>query len=74
MAAASLTRRKSIEESIAGTEEEGFRLRRELRPTDVVIFGVGVMIGAGIFVLTGQAAAEEAGPGITVSFVIAGVV
>jgi len=74
VAVASLTRRKTIQESVAGTEEEGFRLRRELRPLDVVIFGVGVMIGAGIFVLTGQAAAEEAGPAITVSFLIAGTV
>lgn len=74
MAAASLTRRKTIEESIAGTQEEGHRLRRELRPADVIIFGIGVMIGAGIFVLTGQAAAEEAGPGITVSYVVAGMV
>jgi len=74
MAAGSLTRRKTIEESVAGTDEEGFRLKRELKIFDVIVFGIGVMIGAGIFVLTGQAAAEEAGPAITVSFVIAGIV
>ncbi len=53
MAAGSLTRRKTIEESVAGTEEEGFRLKRELKIFDVIVFGIGVMIGAGIFVLTG---------------------
>jgi basic amino acid/polyamine antiporter, APA family len=74
MAAESLTRRKTIEESVAGTEEEGFRLKRELKIFDVVVFGIGIMVGAGIFVLTGQAAAEEAGPAITISFIVAGVV
>ncbi len=70
----SLARRKTIEESVAGTDEEGFRLKRELKIFDVIIFGIGIMVGAGVFVLTGQAAAEEAGPAITVSFVIAGIV
>jgi basic amino acid/polyamine antiporter, APA family len=74
MAAESLTRRKTIDESVAGTEEEGFRLKRELKIFDVVVFGIGIMVGAGIFVLTGQAAAEEAGPAITISFIVAGVV
>lgn len=36
-----------------------------------MVFGVGVSIGAGIFVLTGQAAASNAGPGISISFLIA---
>jgi len=38
------------------------------------MLGVGAMVGAGIFVLTGQAAATEAGPSITLSFALAGVV
>jgi APA family basic amino acid/polyamine antiporter len=37
-----------------------------------VLLGVGAIVGAGIFVLTGQAAAEHAGPGINISFIIAG--
>ncbi len=71
--ATALTRRKSIEDSVRGTEEEGFRLKKDLKASDVVIFGIGVMIGAGIFVLTGQAAATEAGPAITLSYVLAGI-
>jgi APA family basic amino acid/polyamine antiporter len=66
--------RKSIEETLATTEEEGFRLRRELGGRDVLVLGIGVIVGAGIFVLTGQAAATEAGPAITLSFVLAGLV
>src|SRR3712207_4227 len=66
--------RKTVDESIAGTEEEGFKLKRDLGALDVTVLGIGVIIGAGIFVLTGQAAAEEAGPGITLSFVLAAVV
>jgi len=67
-------RRKTIDEAIATTEEEGGRLRKELSAVDVTVLGVGVVIGAGIFVLTGQAAATEAGPGITLSFVVAGLI
>lgn len=67
-------RRKTVEEALAGTEEEGSRLKRDLGRLDVTVIGIGVLIGAGIFVLTGQAAAEEAGPAITLSFVLAAVV
>src|SRR5687768_9530175 len=66
--------RKTVEETIATTEEEGFRLKKELGALDVTVLGIGVIVGAGIFVLTGQAAAEEAGPGITLSFVLAAIV
>lgn len=66
--------RKTIEETLASTEIETHRLRRTLGTRDVVVLGVGAMIGAGIFVLTGQAAAAEAGPAITLSYVIAGLV
>jgi APA family basic amino acid/polyamine antiporter len=66
--------RKTIDECLASTELETHKLRRNLGTTDVVVLGVGAMIGAGIFVLTGQAAAGEAGPAVTLSFVLAGVV
>ena len=66
--------RKTVEETLATTDEEGFRLKKELGALDVTVLGIGVIIGAGIFVLTGQAAAEEAGPGITLSFVLAAIV
>lgn len=48
------------------------RLHRTLGPVNLVSLGVGAIIGAGIFVLTGHAAAEFAGPGIVLSFVLAG--
>jgi basic amino acid/polyamine antiporter, APA family len=67
-------RRKSVDDAVAGTEEHGFTLKRELSALDVTVLGIGVIIGAGIFVLTGNAAATEAGPGIMLSFVVAGVV
>ncbi len=49
------------------------RLARTLGPFDLLALGVGAIIGAGIFVLTGSAAARYAGPAITLSFVLAGV-
>ncbi|MGH8587866.1 MAG: amino acid permease, partial [Gammaproteobacteria bacterium] len=48
-------------------------LKRCLSAFDLTLLGVGAIIGAGIFVLTGRAAATEAGPAITLSFVIAGI-
>ncbi len=48
-------------------------LRRSLGPINLVTLGIGAIIGAGIFVLTGTAAAQFAGPGIVLSYVIAGV-
>ncbi|KAJ3296303.1 hypothetical protein HK104_001710 [Borealophlyctis nickersoniae] len=48
--------------------------KRTLTALDLVALGVGAVIGAGIFVLTGKAAKENAGPAIVVSFVVAGVV
>ncbi len=47
-------------------------LKRELTATNLVSLGIGSVIGAGIFVLSGQAAAQYAGPGIAISFVISG--
>ncbi|HMW61251.1 MAG TPA: amino acid permease [Leptospiraceae bacterium] len=47
-------------------------LHRALGPVNLMLLGIGAVIGAGIFVLTGTAAAHNAGPGIVLSFVIAG--
>lgn len=47
-------------------------LRRVLGPTQLIMLGVGAIIGTGIFVLTGQAAAANAGPAIVISMLIAG--
>jgi basic amino acid/polyamine antiporter, APA family len=69
----SLLRTKSVEQSIADTDEPAHRLKRELGPVDLTVFGVGVIIGTGIFVLTGEAAGTLAGPAIALSFVASGV-
>jgi basic amino acid/polyamine antiporter, APA family len=66
--------RKTVDEAIATTDEEGFKLKRDLSAFDVLVLGIGVIIGAGIFVVTGQEAANTAGPGVAISFVLAGVV
>jgi len=47
-------------------------LKRALGPVNLVALGIGAIIGAGIFVLTGQAAANYAGPAIVYSFILAG--
>jgi APA family basic amino acid/polyamine antiporter len=47
-------------------------LKRALGPFHLITLGIGAIIGAGIFVLTGHAAAEFAGPGVVISFAIAG--
>jgi basic amino acid/polyamine antiporter, APA family len=66
-----LLRTKSIEQSIADTDEPEYQLKRSLSALDLTVFGVGVVIGAGIFTLTGRAAHDVAGPSIVLSFVIA---
>ncbi|TQN31375.1 amino acid/polyamine/organocation transporter (APC superfamily) [Haloactinospora alba] len=70
----SIWRTKSIEQSIRDTDEPGHRLRKDLNAFDLMIFGVGVIIGAGIFVVTGNQAAENAGPSVVLAFLIAGLV
>jgi basic amino acid/polyamine antiporter, APA family len=49
-------------------------LRRALGPINLITLGIGAIIGAGIFVLTGQAAATSAGPAIVVSFILSGII
>ncbi|MDQ3892402.1 MAG: amino acid permease, partial [Actinomycetota bacterium] len=66
-------RTKSVEQSVRDTEEPEFQLRKALGPLDLVVFGIGVIVGTGIFVLTGVAAANFAGPAISLSFVASGV-
>ncbi|TFG51570.1 MAG: amino acid permease [Gemmatimonadales bacterium] len=66
----SLFRRKPLADLMASDGEEG--LKRALTATNLVLLGIGAIIGAGIFVLTGTAAAQYAGPAIVLSFVLAG--
>ncbi len=68
-----LTRTKPVEQSIRDTDEPGHKLRRSLSALDLTVFGIGVVIGTGIFVLTGEAAGVEAGPAVAISFVVAGI-
>ncbi len=63
--------RKSVEQMHA--EHEGGELKKSLGAINLVLLGIGCIIGTGIFVLTGRAAAEFAGPGIMISFVITGI-
>ncbi|MEK7240342.1 MAG: amino acid permease [Gemmatimonadota bacterium] len=69
----SLWIKKPLDILMAEAAEEGTHsLRRSLTATNLTLLGIGAIIGAGIFVLTGQAAAQYAGPAIVLSFVIAG--
>ncbi|MEN3358394.1 MAG: basic amino acid/polyamine antiporter, family [Mycobacteriales bacterium] len=70
----SLFRTKSIEQSIEDSDAPEHRLRRDLSAWDLTVFGIGVVIGTGIFVLTGQQAAVNAGPAIVLSFLLAAAV
>ncbi len=76
---ANLWARKPIATLAAEAEErdvdgsEGGALKRTLSAGNLVALGIGAIIGAGIFVLTGHAAAANAGPAITLSFILGGV-
>jgi APA family basic amino acid/polyamine antiporter len=62
---------KSIDE-LHAQESSGNELRRTLTATQLTLLGVGGIIGTGIFVLTGTAAANHAGPALALSFIVAG--
>src|SRR4029078_1062635 len=66
-------RTKSVEQSIEDTDEPGTRLRKDLTWWDLIVFGVSVVIGAGIFTITASTAGNLTGPAISISFVIAAV-
>jgi APA family basic amino acid/polyamine antiporter len=69
----SMWSKKSLSILMAEASEEGSHtLKRSLGALNLTLLGIGAIIGAGIFVLTGQAAANYAGPAIVGSFVIAG--
>src|SRR5271156_4650726 len=65
---------KPLSRLLKEAENEGESgLKRSLGPLNLVTLGVGAIIGAGIFVLTGQAAAKHAGPAVMLSFIVAGI-
>src|SRR5690606_36486560 len=59
-------------EPVEGSLQGEATLKRTLTARHLLLLGIGAVIGAGIFVLTGQAAANHAGPAIMLSFVLAG--
>ena len=68
-----LLKTKSIEQLVSDVEQGGKTLRRTLTAMDLTLLGIGAIIGTGIFVLTGTAAANQAGPAIAVSYMAAGI-
>lgn len=67
-------RRRTTEDTVAASTSGNAQLKRSLGRLDLTAMGVGTIVGAGIFVTTGVAAATKAGPAIMLSFVLAGAV
>ncbi|MEA2344159.1 MAG: basic amino acid/polyamine antiporter, family [Thermoanaerobaculia bacterium] len=70
---------KSLDELVAGTQEEGHQLKKTLGPWNLIALGIGAIIGAGIFATIGTAAAGDAhrpgaGPALMLSFVLTAIV
>src|SRR6478735_3220042 len=74
MAGIGLTwRTKSVEQSIADTDDPETKLRKDLTWWDLIVFGVSVVIGAGIFTITASTAGNITGPSISLSFIVAAI-
>jgi APA family basic amino acid/polyamine antiporter len=69
----SLFRKKSLTAMLAHAEDSEKGLKRTLTAANLVALGIGAIIGAGLFVRTAAAAGQAAGPGVTISFIIAAV-
>jgi APA family basic amino acid/polyamine antiporter len=66
--------RKTIDQAIASSDDgDSPTLKRHLGPYSLIALGIGVIIGAGLFSITGIAAAQYAGPAIIISFIIAAI-
>ncbi len=68
-----IMRTKSVEQSIADTDEPDTKLRRDLGTWDLIVFGVAVVVGAGIFTLAASTAGNVAGPSVSLAFVLAAI-
>src|SRR6478609_2420666 len=68
-----LFRTKSVEQSMQDADEPGHKLKRNLTALDLTVFGVAVVIGAGIFTLGAKVAATKAGPSVTIGFLLAAI-
>jgi APA family basic amino acid/polyamine antiporter len=69
-----LWRIKPVNLILRQSDQAEHGLKRTLGPISLTAMGIGAIVGTGIFVLTGVAAAKYAGPGLMISFVIAGIV
>ena len=67
-----LLAKKSMDQLTHEASSEASGLKRVLGPWHLIFLGVGAIVGAGIFVITGHAAAQYAGPAVTLSFILAG--
>jgi basic amino acid/polyamine antiporter, APA family len=65
--------KKPLDLLLAETGDEEHRLKKTLGPLNLVALGIGAIIGAGLFVRTAAAAANSAGPSVTLAFVVAAV-
>ena len=68
-----MSRTKSVEQSILDTDEPSTRLRKDLTWWDLTVFGVSVVVGAGIFTVTATTFGNITGPALSVSFIIAAI-
>lgn len=66
--------KKSIQSLVSEASSSSSGLKRTLGPVNLTAMGIGAIIGAGLFVITGPAAASYAGPGVLISFVLAAIV
>ena len=69
----SLFARKSLDRIVAESEGGSHHLKKTLGPFNLVALGIGAIIGAGLFSLTGIAAADNAGPAVVLSFIVAAI-
>ncbi|MFM7838297.1 MAG: amino acid permease, partial [Chitinophagaceae bacterium] len=69
----SLFRKKSLPHLLAQAADSEKGLKRRLGPGNLIALGIGAIIGAGLFVRTAAAAGQAAGPGVTLSFVVAAI-
>ncbi|MDI2032117.1 amino acid permease [Saccharopolyspora sp. TS4A08] len=68
-----LWRTKSVEQSILDTDEPDTKLRKNLGTWDLIVFGVSVVIGAGIFTLAARTAGDVSGPSVSLAFVLSAI-
>jgi APA family basic amino acid/polyamine antiporter len=69
-----LFRTKSLQQMMEAASDSEHGLKRALSATNLVFIGVGCIVGTGIFVITGTAAAQYAGPALSISFLISAIV